>query len=65
MAVNNLLIARESGAVARKMGDSRDSCLWPDGPARDAWLQAYDMASDQLARKQRDQIVVETTTETP
>lgn len=40
--------AREAGAHARRAGDDRASCLWVEGPARDAWLQAYDSAPDLL-----------------
>lgn len=39
---NDLNIARASGMLAADAGDARESCLWPSGPLRDAWLAAYD-----------------------
>lgn len=39
---NDLNVARASGVLAANAGDDRDSCLWEDGPMRDAWLAGYD-----------------------
>lgn len=32
------------GVAAARAGDARESCLYPPGPKRDAWLAAFDAA---------------------